>query len=210
MLTSVVPDKLMIHLGRILAGFGDIEYTIVQAVGVAIEDDGAACRALYRMMGSDVRLQVADALMRPTFMRIGLSDEYNEGLGAFRFSKKIRNQYAHAHWYPSPTHGLFFVDFEKPAKTTLGTVMLSPRPVDAELLVEQWTYLNYAWKQWQYLRYELQKRMGGLSSHTWIVQKIIPKPPLHSPLEKYPLPPELIDDESPPIAPPPGSSPEKS
>jgi hypothetical protein len=207
MLIHDAPDELIILLGRILAGFGDVEFAMQRCVGAAIYNNTAATRALFRLLGSDVRLNVADALMRPAYDRAGMSNQYNEALGATRYSKSIRNQYAHAHWVYSKEAGCFFTSLEKEAKKSGDVLSLDFKHVDWPLLHQQKDYLIYSLAWWYYLCYELQLRQGKSPSHTWRVPKIIAQPPLHNPQEKHPLPPELRDDEPPPTEAPPGSSP---
>lgn len=205
MLIHGAPDELIVPLGRILAGFGDIEFIIDRCVGIAIGDETAASRALFRLLGSDVRLQVADALMRTAYDKAGLSDQYNEALGAVRFGKTIRNQYAHAHWLYDKDAGLFFTSIEKEAKKAAGPFWLDFKHVDAALLRRQESYLIYSLAWWAYLRRELEVRLGQSSSHDWKVPRIIAQPPLHNPSAEHPLPPELTAGDTPPITDPPGS-----
>jgi hypothetical protein len=126
-------------IGRLIAGYGELEFEFTQCAGRALGDQETAARALYRLRGEDSRMQVADALMRPSYAKHGLGDAYNTALGSMRFCKSIRNQYAHCHWLPTKA-GLFFTDFEKPSKTAEGDLMLTFNHVDELLLVRQAPY----------------------------------------------------------------------
>src|SRR5688500_6557574 len=51
-------------IGRLLAGYGDLEYELHLSLGAALGSDEAALRAMFRVRGEKQRIQIADALMR--------------------------------------------------------------------------------------------------------------------------------------------------
>ncbi len=189
-------------LGRILAGFGEIEYATARCVGGILNDEAAATRALFRLTGGDVRLQVADAILRPSLESAGLKDEYEAALGALRCSKTIRNQYAHAHWLPT-AGGLYFTDLSKAAKTATGELIFAMRHIDVPLLHQQENYMEYARDWMMFLHAEHERRAGRSASHNRKAPKIIDKPPLHNPVEEHPLLKGETGDVLPPEWPPP-------
>lgn len=187
-------------IGRILTGFGDVEYQLARCTGLAIGNFRAAFRALFRLTGGDVRLQVADALMRPAYEKIGLKNEYEAMLGAFRHLKTIRNQYAHAHFMQTEKDGLFFTDMQQPAKTSAGLLRHPMRHLDVPLLEKQEYFAIYVSDWLWFLDYEYCLRDGQIPSHDWKAPKIIDLPLLHNLPEEHPFPTMFSDNESPPTA----------
>jgi hypothetical protein len=141
--------------------------------------------------------------MRPGFEKAGLKNEYEAALGAARFSRRIRNQYAHAHWLGWEKEGLYFWDLESAAQTAIGAPFYTAHHVDAPLLENQYDYLEYTHTWFRYLWSEHEKRAGRLTSHNLRAPKIIGQPALHNPIEEHPLPkrepePEPTAEEQPP------------
>lgn len=175
-------------VGRILTVYGDLEYQLAACLGEAINDKSAAVRSLFRLRGGNVRLQVADALLRPAMDSIGLKDSYDSTLGAYRYSTSLRNQYAHCHWFDGGKAGLFYTDLQKAATTAVGELFYSMRHVDRDLLQKQSEYLDYARDWLSYLCAEFEVRAGRSTAHDWNAPKIMEQPPLHNPREEHPLP----------------------
>jgi hypothetical protein len=185
-------------VGKILTGYGDLEYLLAECMGKTIDDRQAAIRSLFRLRGGNVRLQVADAIIRPRMDAIGLKDSYDAALGGFRYSTKIRNQYAHCHWLDTgKQHGLFFTDLQTAAETAIGSLTYSMRHIDAALLKKQDCYLEYTFDWFSHLGAEYEKRAGRLASHDRKAPQIIGQPPLHNPREEHPLPRHLLGDQQP-------------
>lgn len=173
-------------VGRILAGYSEIEYELCLCLASVLQDLETAIRTLYRLRGEDGRLQVADALMRPHFYKIGLADSYNEMLGSVRWCKNVRNQYAHCQWWAEPEYGLFFHDLDELAKTAIGGQLIRFSHVDVPLLTQQEKYLEYAAAWVLHLRSEIDRRGDTPPTRRWPAPTIIPQPPRAYPPEKDP------------------------
>jgi hypothetical protein len=195
------PDEQRI-VGKILTHYGDLEYLLATCLGQVLNDRAAAIRSLFRLRGGNVRLQVASAIMRPAMDAIGLKDSYDATLGAFGYSTKIRNQYAHCHWHDGEDSGLFYTDLYKAACTSIGPLSYSVRHVDKALLESQADYLDYTRFWLWYLVSEYAFRAGRSSTNKWPAPKIIVQPPLHNPREEHPLPKNLKADDNQPQQPP--------
>jgi hypothetical protein len=52
-------------LGRILAGYGELEYDLATAMGSALNDDDLAFRLLFRNRGEEQRISIGDIILRP-------------------------------------------------------------------------------------------------------------------------------------------------
>jgi hypothetical protein len=185
-------------VGSILTWYGDMEYQLMRCVGSVLDNNQAAIRCMFRLRGGNVRIQVADAIIRPSFNANGLKDQYESALGAIRGSTSIRNQYAHCHWLDGKKEGLFFTDLEKAAKSAEGDLSFGMRHIDLPLLKLQLGYVLYATQWTWYLHHEYRLRVGKSSIRTHVVPKIIPVPPLHNPIEKHPRPRPMKDDPPPP------------
>jgi hypothetical protein len=168
-------------VGRILAEYGEIEFELSQLVGKVLKDQHQGIRVIFRSRGEETRINVADALLRPEFMRLGIKDAYEAMLGAIRHCKKIRNQYAHAHWtagFGGP-EGLSFADLEESVESKIGSTFVTTYPVDATLLEKQEKYLKYA-SHWLYHLMDRHDFLTGKSPGPGVeAPKMIEKPSLH-------------------------------
>lgn len=186
-------------VGTILTSYGDLEYMLATCLGAVLNDRAAAIRSLFRLRGGNVRIQVADALLRPRMDAIGLKDAYDATLGALRYSTKIRNQYAHCHWYDGGEgFGIFFTDLQNAADTAIGSLSYAMRHVDLALLRLQDDYLQYAIAWLSFLAKEFEMRAGRSTSHDREAPKITDQPPLHNPIAEHPLPGRVKDTPPPP------------
>jgi hypothetical protein len=82
--------------------------------------------------------------MRKPYADIGLSDSYNEALGAMRYCKSVRNQYAHSHWREDDGW-LMFGEMDKAAKSFAVKELAVPYiPIDLQTIKLQNKYFGYA------------------------------------------------------------------
>ena len=174
-------------IGRLLAGYGEVEYWMMNCVGEAIEDDEAALRVIFRTRSEKQRLDIADALMRPKYEKANLGSQYADSLGAMRHCRKIRNQFAHAHWLDFQKAGLFFFDLQKAAEG-IEAPMLTFRHVDVALLEQHEAYFCYAVDCFSFLQGELRKLRGQLKENHHPMPAKRRPPNLHNPPEKHPVP----------------------
>jgi len=183
------------HIGRMVAGYGELEFDLCTCLGVAIGDHNAALRALFRPRGEEARILIADALMRKTYAVAGLGDNYDAMLGAIRYCKSVRNRYAHCHWFYDDDAGLFFMSLEDAADSSaLTTPMINLRHVDEPLLARQAKFFWYTSGILQFLWSQLEKRTGKQHSHTFEMPKPLEQPPPHNPPELHPIPARLRKD----------------
>jgi hypothetical protein len=98
-------------IGRILVAFGEIEVTLAIVVGnVGLQDLELGLRSIYKVRGMASRLELADALLRPKCIQVGLEQEYFTNKDAIKYCQTIRNQFAHCIWADDLKAGLFFTD----------------------------------------------------------------------------------------------------
>jgi hypothetical protein len=189
-------------LGRILAGYGELEYDLATAMGSALNDDDLAFRLLFRNRGEEQRISIGDIILRPICEKWKLVESWERTRRAFSWCKTTRNQYAHCHWFDGEGDGLFFYNIEKSSQSASGPIAHQLFHVDVPLLERQENHFRYVSDGSGYLINELRRRAGTLKSHGWKAPEEIQPPPRHNPQEKH-WPRSLgTGDESPPRQPP--------
>jgi hypothetical protein len=162
---QIFPEEASI-IGRLLAGYGELEYAFALCLGRVLGKEEPSLRAIFRLWGEASKLDVGDALMRPSFAEIGLSGEYSEAFGAVRYCRSTRNRYAHCHWAGDHAHGLFFTNLQDAAEGT-GSFTPNWRRVDIAQLEAEDRYFAYTAACLWHLNYEFAVGTGKLNSHTF-------------------------------------------
>jgi hypothetical protein len=167
-------------IGRLLIAYGEIEFAVMCCLSAALQSDhNHSCRVLFRVKGEGARIEVADALIRPAYSKIGLGPKWGNAYGAIRVCKNIRNQYAHCHWQVF-MGALSFMNLDQmAADSTEGPVILDLVRLDLNLLERQSTYFQYALDWLFYLEAEYQTRALKSPNHDLVEPKSIPAPPLY-------------------------------
>jgi hypothetical protein len=167
------PEEAAI-IGRILAGFGEIEFLVVRCAGHAVAMEDQMWRAFYRLRMTSARLELADAFMKPAYSLIGLRIEYDITYDMVIRCLAIRNQYAHCNWADHSAFleaGLFFADIQDAAQSEEPIELsLAFRHIDVPLLEKQYRHFQTTMEWLMYLETEFANLKGRLSQH-W------PKPP---------------------------------
>src|SRR5262249_27618216 len=89
------PDELSL-VGQMLLAYSEFEFELAKLIGHFLEGDtDRAARVFWRIQGEAARIEVADAILRPFFEKHNLAGKWCNALGALRYCKNIRNQYAH-------------------------------------------------------------------------------------------------------------------
>jgi hypothetical protein len=164
-------------IGKMLISYGELEFAILGCIGAILNSDMAqALRILFRVRGEGARIEVADAILRPAFTKVGLGGKWGNALGAARACKNIRNQYAHCHWQIYQGQ-LRFMDLDTEAQSPEGEVSVKFWPIDGPLLARQLEYFEYALQLLYYLHAEYQVKIGIEASHDLEEPKSITQPP---------------------------------
>jgi hypothetical protein len=177
-----------IIIGRILAGYGELETTVLACL-VAVEGQvDYPIRHLFKRTAAENRLKLARNALLPDYIKAGLEGEMTEALNNIDWCRKLRNQYAHCQWGWTTTDGLFFVNLEDLADQLdpIRKVMAHSLPVDVQLLEEQEAYCNYVRESFMHLEtaYLARHRAGpGVRQPTHFFAKPLGKtrPPMHNP-----------------------------
>jgi hypothetical protein len=170
-------------LGRLLIAYGELEWALTLCVQHVLgATPSESTRILFRVKGESPRIEVADAIARPSFAKIGLGGKWGNAIGAARHCRKIRNQYARCHWRKFDDGVLRFLNLDAETEAVAeGPLTVSAIPLKLNLLQSQEEYFKYALNWLYYLEEEYKKRVGKTSSHTLAEPKSIPAPPLYDP-----------------------------
>jgi hypothetical protein len=155
---------------------------------------GRAERAIFRLRATSSRIDMADALMRPSFVTLGYEGQYGQMLGALRYCQRIRNQYAHCHWADDESEGkLFFVDLEETAEASEGWIH-GWRHVDVPLLESQEDYFVYTQSWLLHLEYIVSQSSEKPIYPAFPAPQVQSRPPLHNPASQH-VPRWLSEEE---------------
>jgi hypothetical protein len=170
-------------VGSLLIAYGEIEFALLGCLNAALDQDmDTSTRILFRVRGESARIGVADAILRPTFAKIGLSGQWGNAIGAVRHCKSIRNQFAHCHWWSDDKEAhLRFLNLDAASDSPEGEVRVNLEPIDLVVLRGQKQYFEYALDWLYFLEDELGKKTGAQRpSRNRVAPKSIPQPPLSS------------------------------
>jgi len=172
-------DAEMAIIGRLLAGYGELEYALGLLLAAVLNDIPTMIRVLFRVRGEEARIQIADALMRHQFESTELKHLYNETISDMQYCKSIRNQFAHCMFDGFSKPGeLCFVDLEKTAKEPAKSAV-RPVSIQLSLLKKHEEYFGYV--QWRlfYLAGEYARLMKRTESNDLKLQEAVSRPPLN-------------------------------
>jgi len=163
-------------IGKMVVGYGELEYDWMLCVSLFLGDTQYAVRTLYRLKSESSRLQVGDALLRPFYASHQLDNEYQQLYVAMKHCKNIRNNYAHCHWGDAEDK-LMIVLVEKAAISLTGEGDIDLRYVDLALLKQQLAYFEYCASLLFHLQYEPRVRQGKVRANPLQLPKVLQPPP---------------------------------
>ena len=168
-------------IGKILAGYGELEFGLCHCVSQARNDFDMVLKVMFRARGETQRIQVADAMGRSQFYSLKLGDLFSEAIADLHECRKIRNRYAHCNWHDDLTGGLGFVELEKIAKEhkPADLTNLTIKHLNVSILSQQADYFYYLDQCLSYLNFEAQKRQGRIQTQPLPIPKKIPRPPAY-------------------------------
>jgi hypothetical protein len=169
-------------IGRLLAGYGELEYVMGMCLGAALNNEHMALRTLFRMKSE--RVKVADSLFFPLCEKAGLAGPYTAAYGGMKRCATIRNQYAHSNWADDLRRGLFFVDLQESTKSAL-RMEYDWKHIDVALLVEQEAFFLNTMAWWDYIRDQFDFKSGRHHATFIAEPPRLPQPPLHNPPDQH-------------------------
>jgi hypothetical protein len=175
-------------IGRLLAGYGELEFVVYECVKAAIGHSSIAVRLMFRVRSEKTRLDLADAILRPICESNSLNTEYQEAMSAADYCRKVRNQYSHCHWLGDKDAGLFFSNIEPSAQKKSGEITMAFLHIDDALLQKQEAYFAQTQVRFFWLSLALQKAAAKQPIPRFSIGKPVQQPPRHNPPEQHPLP----------------------
>ncbi len=149
-------------VGRIVTGYGELEFLLAWCAGTAlacqtapnpgstlpqhrIAGEHEGIRRIFAIRGETNRIDAAKRLIRPVAVKVGIENDYIEIMGSFSSCLRVRNTFAHCNWDQTKKRGLFFVDLEEAARS--GPVFpMNPRHADTktlEMIEEYFVYVTH-------------------------------------------------------------------
>jgi hypothetical protein len=171
-------------IGRLLAGYADLEIDLMHCTQVVREDLDTVLKTMFRTRGETARIRVADAFGRHHYSALNLETEFGMALSSMQHCLKIRNQYAHCIWYDDNTGQLAFTNLEEIAEETAFVTDLKSLTilhVDVALLESQESYYGYADHFLSWVNFEGRTRAGKLKLQPIAKPKQQKPPPLYCP-----------------------------
>lgn len=168
-------------LGRLLAGYGELELTMCACL-IAVEGTyDTPIRNIFGPRGAEKRIKNAGKFLLPEYSKAGLQVELVEALDDMEWCRQVRNQYAHCHWYWTQQEGLCFINLEELAGQQTAIIQLTGNrhPVDTALLSAQEVFFNYVKESFM----QLETGYKG-----WIVQQS----GRHRPIYTFPKPSKVL------------------
>lgn len=159
-------------VGRLLAGYGELEFLLAFCVGTAdassmkpkpgqqigehrIHHEYLAIKDMFRERGESKRFEMAKKRMNKTFANAGMKADYSDTMGAMSQCLKIRNLFSHCHWAQSKKRGLFFINLEDAAKAPGALKLDAFRHASPKTLDRIEEYFWYTFECLDYLAHAL-------------------------------------------------------
>jgi hypothetical protein len=182
-------------IGRLLAGYGEIEYLFAMCLASSASDEDTALRTFFSVNGEAPRLDVGHNLMWKLYEIADLSNRYTPVRAATLFCRTARNTFSHCHWADDPVAGLFYANLEATAERKTAPFRQAHKwlHVDATLLTQ---IENYFWNtserlQWLAAEYRVYNRKVRKNIFRW--PKGLSQPTQHNRPETH-VPPWQLED----------------
>jgi hypothetical protein len=166
-------------IGRLLAGYADLELSLMHCVKAIRNDLDGPLKALFRARGETSRLLIADGLGRANADTFDLANEFAMTIAGMRHCLRIRNQFAHCVWHNDLSGRLAFVNLEELAAANQRVddlIGLGIAYVSVELLAAQWTYFQHVDRMLLWVTQEACRRAErpALPPRPWPGQTVLP------------------------------------
>ncbi|TPN53982.1 hypothetical protein [Mesorhizobium sp. B1-1-7] len=130
-------------IGLMVIGYSELDISLCFVGGLALGEQFAVLDALHAIDNEGTRLDVVSRLVRHVMVAKGHEAKFAEAIGAMRYCKAVRNQYAHAQWVHMQGRMMF---------TNARDISWKPdgkmrwKLIDLALLKTQETYFEYTRK----------------------------------------------------------------
>lgn len=181
-------------VGKIIAGYGELEFLLAYCVGIALADkrpivagltkpqhrikyEHRGIKLLFRLKGAEKRLKKAKRLLKPFFAKHGLQTEFAEAFRSLDRCRLLRNDFAHSNWAQSKKQGLFFASLEETARSP-AKLQIRFRHTSVKTLQEIQRHFLGTFEWLSYLHYQGSVNAGLLRGASE------PPPPRITPLKE--------------------------
>jgi hypothetical protein len=171
-------------VGRLLAGYTNLEIGLMNCVQVVRGDFDTVLKAMFRARGETARTDIADAFGRHYYDDLNLGTEFAMAIAAAKNCLRIRNQYAHCAWWNDLSGKLAFANLEDIAKGNALLVDLRSLPtyyVDIPLLTTQEDYFVYVDQLLSWVNHEGRYRAKTIFSQPLPKPAQLQMPMMHLP-----------------------------
>jgi hypothetical protein len=172
-------------IGRLLAGYGELEFIAYECVKSVLGSSAEAARLVYGARGEKKRLDLADGKLREACTSYGLENFYSETIEAAHYCRELRNQYAHSTWIGG-NEGLFYASIEAAVEKNTDEVILIFNYIDVPLLAQQELFFAHTQTRLWWLKCEILVRAGRKECNDINEPKPMPQPPMHNPPRAIP------------------------
>ena len=171
-------------IGRLLAGYGDLEFDLCNCIGMAIDDMDMVLKAMFRARGEHQRILIADAIGRKPYRAFSLETQFSETIAGMQHCRKIRNEFAHCNFFDDNSGSLAYLNLETNAKSN--AVVRSIRTftvhhLTAPFLQQKEEYFGYISDCLAFLNHEAQRLAGRAASNAFAMPPKMSPPPLRGP-----------------------------
>jgi len=160
-------------IGRLLAGYADIELCLFHCVNVARDDFDTVYKVMFKARGETRRIDMANIFGKQKYHELGLGTQFEMAISTTQYCLKIRNQYAHSLWYDDYSSDLAFTNLEEIAQNN-GAVKdlkgLTIHHIDVPTLTQQESYFEYTDSFLTWLNFE-GRRIAGKPSTPRILRE---------------------------------------
>jgi hypothetical protein len=173
-------------VGRLLAGYGELEFRLFGCLAATMDNDADALRIIFGVRRAESRIQRADKQMRGAYRNVGLHADYLEAIADLNWCRLLRNQYAHSHWYEGRTKtnrkfGLSILNLEKSAEAAVSGPFMTRRDyINIGLLHQQEEYYIYLSDCLLFLEMEYQRLVEKIPGHSYVRPTRMPRPRKYS------------------------------
>jgi hypothetical protein len=174
------PEEAAI-IGRLIAGYGELEFDLAFCVRWIIDDEDTAFKVMYRAPGEMQRILMADALARTKLPQGRGRTTFEQIVASMHHCRKIRNQYAHCHWYEYADGTLVFINLEEIAAQHDAVVISSvtQRVPTLDLLREQESFFVNVRDRMAWLICEAQVWAGIQKSNPYALPRVAKLPAMY-------------------------------
>lgn len=124
-----------------VVGYSELDITLCHVAGLALGEKLAVLDALHQVENEGTRLELINRLVRHVFLASGKEAHFAEAIGALRYCKTLRNQFAHAQW--KGENGQLWFTNPKQINWSSGLENITWKATSLDLLKEQEAYFVY-------------------------------------------------------------------